>query len=89
MPGKEQSVPDGESEKSAVKSGNGQINTQKNRKVQSRCEDCEFYEEGELGDAWCNMSLDEDEMAEFLSRNTGRCPYYRYYNEYKSVRKQN
>ena len=56
---------------------------------QSRCDDCEFYDEDEFGDMICTVSLDEDEMAEFIAGNTGRCPYYRYYNEYKSVAKQN
>jgi len=55
----------------------------------SRCDDCEFFTEDEWGDTYCSISLDEDEMAEFLAGNTGRCPYYRYYNEYKSVQKQN
>ena len=55
-----------------------------------RCEDCEFYDFDEEWEEYiCSMSLDEDEMINFLSRNTGRCPYYRYYDEYKSVRKQN
>lgn len=61
----------------------------KKRKIQSRCEDCEFFECDDDGDYYCSVSLDEDEMAEFLSRNTGRCPYYRFYDEYKSVQKQN
>jgi|GEM_PF-43750 len=61
----------------------------KRKKLQSRCEDCEFYECDDEGDYYCSVSLDEDEMAEFMTGRTGRCPYYRYYNEYKSVQKQN
>ncbi len=54
-----------------------------------RCEDCEFYDYDEELDAYvCDMSLDEDEMISFLAGNTARCPYYRYYDEYKSVHKQ-
>ena len=54
------------------------------------CESCEFYDyDEEWGEYVCSMSLDEDEMIDFLSRNTGRCPYYRFYDEYKSVQKQN
>ena len=54
------------------------------------CESCEFYDYDEEWDEYvCMISLDEDEMIDFLGRNTGRCPYYRYYDEYKSVRKQN
>ena len=54
-----------------------------------RCEDCEFYDYDEELDAYvCDVSLDEDEMASFIAGNTGRCPYFRYYDEYKSVQKQ-
>ena len=35
------------------------------------------------------ISLDEDEMADFIYGQTKHCPYYRYYDEYKSVQKQN
>ncbi len=55
----------------------------------SRCEECEFYDYDEELDAYvCDLSLDEDEMISFLAGNTGRCPYFRYYDEYKSVHKQ-
>ena len=37
----------------------------------------------------CDISLDEDEMADFIYGQTRSCPYYRYYDEYKSVQKQN
>ena len=54
-----------------------------------RCEDCEFYDYDEVVDAYvCQVSLDEDEMAAFVAGQTGRCPYYRYYDEYKGVHKQ-
>jgi hypothetical protein len=60
----------------------------KNNKI-SNCESCEFYDYDETLDAYvCDMSLDEDEMVNFLGKNTGTCPYYRYYDEYKSVHKQ-
>lgn len=61
----------------------------KTLKSTSRCEDCEFYDYDEYLDAYvCNMSLDEDEMANFLHMKTGSCPYYRKYDEYTSVHKQ-
>ena len=54
-----------------------------------RCDSCEFYDYDEQWDEYiCTLSLDEDEMVNFLSGNTGHCPYYRYYDEYKSVHKQ-
>ena len=53
------------------------------------CESCEFYDYDEDLDAYiCKVNLDEDEMIAFLSRNTKGCPYYRFYDEYKSVHKQ-
>ena len=59
-----------------------------NKGVQN-CESCEFYDYDEYEDAYvCTMRLDEDEMARFLSKRTSSCPYYRYYDEYKSVHKQ-
>ena len=55
----------------------------------SNCESCEFYDYDEELDAYvCAMSLDEDEMADFVGKNTQSCHYYRYYNKYKSVQKQ-
>ena len=58
--------------------------------MESKCESCEFYDYDEEWEEYvCSISLDEDEMIDFLGRNTGRCPYYRFYDEYKSVRKQN
>ena len=55
----------------------------------SNCESCEFYDYDEYLDAYvCSVSLDEDEMVNFLGKNTKGCPYYRFYDEYKSVHKQ-
>ena len=52
------------------------------KKAVGTCESCEFY-------AYvCVQRLDQDEMADFLGRNTNSCPYYRFYDEYKSVHKQ-
>ena len=58
-------------------------------KKPSNCESCEFYVYDEYTDEYsCSLSLDEDEMGDFLGRVTNECPYYRYYDEYKSVHKQ-
>ena len=66
-----------------------EVNKQPNKKVASNCETCEFYDYDEELDAYvCDMRLDEDEMVNFLRKNTAYCPYYRYYDEYKSVHKQ-
>ena len=58
-------------------------------KPTASCDSCEFYQEDELtGDFSCTLSLDEDEMGDFLGGRTSGCHYYRYYDEYKSVHKQ-
>ena len=60
------------------------------KKLVGSCESCEFYDYDEYLDAYvCNQRLDQDEMADFLGKNTSGCPYYRFHDEYKSVQKQN
>lgn len=59
------------------------------KKKAASCDSCEFYVyDDELEEYVCDLSLDEDEMVNFLSKNTKSCPYYRFYDEYKSVQKQ-
>ena len=59
------------------------------RQSATNCESCVFYDYDEDYDEYaCQMNLDEDEMVRFLSGNTRSCPYYRFYDEYKSVHKQ-
>lgn len=54
------------------------------------CETCEFARiDEETGDIICDALLDEDEMVHFMSDKSGGCRYYRAYDEYKMVRKQN
>ena len=60
------------------------------KKIAGTCETCVFYDFDEDFDAYvCLVNLDQDELARFLSGSTGSCPYYRFYDEYKSVQKQN
>lgn len=61
----------------------------KKKNTSSNCESCEFYDYDEYLDAYvCCVNLDQDEMLDFMGGNTRGCPYYRYYDEYKSVHKQ-
>ena len=61
----------------------------KAKKVTS-CDSCEFFDyDEEYGDYVCGQNLDEDEMESFAQRNVSDCPYYRYYDEYTFVHKQN
>ncbi len=55
----------------------------------SDCEYCVFYVYDDEGYAECEVNLDEDEMARFLSSSYTRCPYYQADDEYRIVRKQN
>lgn len=59
------------------------------KKVQSNCESCVYYDYDEdYEENVCTVNLDEDEMVGFLAGHTQSCPYYRFYDEYKSVHKQ-
>ena len=49
-----------------------------------QCEFCaNFVSDDEFGD-YCNINLDEDEMARFLTRSTDTCHYFQLYDEYRS-----
>ena len=64
--------------------------SQKCNKTAGNCEECTYYNVDELTGMYvCSMSLDEDEMYNFLRGRTSDCPYYKYYDEYSLVRKQN
>ena len=53
------------------------------------CEHCMYYDYDEdVEDMVCIMNLDEDEYASMLQGKKNRCPYFRFYDEYKSVQKQ-
>lgn len=58
--------------------------------INMQCEHCQNYlwdEEEEYN--FCNIDLDMDEMERFLNRAEKGCPYFKYYDEYTMVRKQN
>lgn len=57
--------------------------------METNCESCVFYVYDDEGYAECEVNLDEDEMAGFLSSSYQSCPYYQTDDEYKIVRKQN
>jgi hypothetical protein len=49
-----------------------------------------FYDYDEYTDEYyCRVNLDEDDRARLGASSRAVCPYFREYNEYKSVRKQN
>ncbi len=59
------------------------------RKSAGSCETCQFYDwDEEMQDYVCNAYLDEDDLQRAVFSDDG-CPMYRFYDEYKSVRRQN
>lgn len=56
---------------------------------QSGCEYCSNYVYDDEYECYeCSMSLDEDEMVSFLQGRRSGCPYFRFDDEYRIVRKQ-
>lgn len=54
------------------------------------CENCEFYDYDEEYEMYiCTQRMDEDEMSRFMQGGYRSCPYFKFYDEYKSVQKQN
>lgn len=65
-------------------------NKNNSKKVQSQCDMCAYYDYDEDYEEYvCIMNMDEDETARFYSAGSNSCPYFRFYDEYKIVRKQN
>ena len=60
------------------------------KKQPKNCESCVYYDYDDQLDSYvCTVNLDEDEMVDFLGGHSNSCSYYRFYDEYKSVQKQN
>ncbi|MBR5229177.1 MAG: hypothetical protein IKV96_05015 [Firmicutes bacterium] len=60
------------------------------KKGPANCETCTYYLYDEYIDSYvCDVNLDSDEMEKFLTDTFRDCPYYRLYDEYATVRKQN
>ena len=60
------------------------------KKTAPDCETCTFYDYDEDYDEYyCRANLDQDDLARLGSSSRAVCPYYRMYDEYKSVRKHN
>ena len=60
------------------------------RKLRACCDICLYYDyDEEMGEEVCTQHLDEDEMARYMAGSYKSCPYFRAYDEYKSVQKQN
>lgn len=70
-------------------------NTIKDKKLtsvnrQTPCETCAYYDViDDDGGYGCVVDIDEDEAYEERSNPRSCCRYYKFYDEYKSVQKQN
>ena len=54
------------------------------------CETCLYFDVlDESGAEGCVVNVDEDEAYRERAGSAKDCPYYRFYDEYKLVRKQN
>ena len=59
-------------------------------KKPKNCESCLYYDYDDESDTYiCTVTLDEDEAVDFLNGRNNNCSYYKFYDEYKSVQKQN
>lgn len=62
---------------------------EKSKKQFGSCETCEFYDYDEDYEEYvCSVNLDQDDAANYRIYQNTQCPYYRFYDEYKSVHKQ-
>ncbi|MEE1017938.1 MAG: DUF6472 family protein [Acutalibacteraceae bacterium] len=58
-------------------------------KSDTLCEKCAYFDyDDEVGDYVCGAYLDEDELYRYMSSGK-KCPYFRPYDEYKIVQRQN
>ena len=54
------------------------------------CETCEFFDwDEDIGDYICEADIDEDDMYRMRENPQAHCPFYKCYDEYKSVQKRN
>lgn len=58
-------------------------------KGRTNCEYCgNYYYDEDYGYFVCEVDLDEDEMAHFMTNSFHHCPYFQMNDEYRIVRKQ-
>lgn len=59
------------------------------KKKATPCESCLYYVQDEDGQGYtCTMYLDEDDLEKQSYSKNSTCKYYRFYDEYKTSRKQ-
>ncbi len=63
----------------------------KRKPIEASCDNCEYFDfDEEYGENVCTLGavFDEDDYAK-MSGEKSQCPYFKFYDEYKSVQKQN
>lgn len=56
----------------------------------NECEQCEHLKyDAEEDEYYCDVSIDEDDLERYLSHPRAVCAYFKLYDEYKMVEKQN
>ncbi|MDP4133616.1 MAG: DUF6472 family protein [Bacillota bacterium] len=59
-------------------------------KDKNQCNDCAYYQYDDDTECYvCEINLDEDEIERFMAGSKKSCPYFKFYDEYKMVEKQN
>ncbi len=54
-----------------------------------QCDSCAFYSyDDEYEEYFCDINMDEDDYARFISNRKEECPFYRNGDEYAVVRHQ-
>ena len=54
------------------------------------CDYCQYNSfDEETGEYYCSVDLDEDEIERFINGNDKECVFYKPFDEYKLVQKQN
>ena len=54
------------------------------------CDYCQYNSfDEETGEYYCSVDLDEDEIERFMNGNDKECVFYKPFDEYKLVQKQN
>jgi hypothetical protein len=60
------------------------------RKAPHGCDTCVYYDIIDDDGTWgCVVDIDEDDAYREREDRRAACPYYKFYDEYKSVQKQN
>jgi len=60
------------------------------KKIKPSCDTCEFFQwDEEMQEYVCEVDMDEDELYRMDAHRDDVCTFYKFYDEYKSVQKQN